>query len=142
MSPLKEHVIIVTGAARGIGKTIAETVARQGGHVIVTDILTDEAEAVAAGITASGGSATAFTLDITRPEDAEVVAGKIVERFGRIDGLVNNAALDAPHGRKTPRSSPERSSSGSAASTVSSTTRPWMHPTAAPGRSARPSGGM
>ncbi|MCD2184765.1 SDR family NAD(P)-dependent oxidoreductase [Rhizobium sp. GN54] len=99
MSPLKEHVIIVTGAARGIGKTIAETVARQGGHVIVTDILTDGAEAVAAGITASGGSATAFTLDITRPEDAEAVAGKILERFGRIDGLVNNAALDAPHGR-------------------------------------------
>ncbi len=99
MSPLKQHVIIVTGAARGIGKSIAETVARQGGHVIVTDILTDEAEAVASGIAASGGSATAFTLDITRPEDAEAVAGKILERFGRIDGLVNNAALDAPHGR-------------------------------------------
>ncbi len=98
MNPLKDQVILVTGAARGIGKSIAETVARQGGHVVATDILADEAEAMAAAIRASGGLATALPLDITSPDQAAEVAAKVVDRFGRIDGLVNNAALDAPHG--------------------------------------------
>jgi 3-oxoacyl-[acyl-carrier protein] reductase len=99
MRTLEEQVVIITGAARGIGKSIANSVAKAGGHAIVTDILEGEAEETAAAIRASGGKATALRLDITRPEQAEEIAAAVIERFGRIDALVNNAGLDAPHGK-------------------------------------------
>jgi len=99
MRSLESQVVIVTGAARGIGRSIARSVAAAGGHAIVTDILEDEAAQVAAAIEAEGGKATAMLLDITRPEEAEAAAAEVMERYGRIDGLVNNAALDAPKGR-------------------------------------------
>ncbi|CAN7634467.1 SDR family NAD(P)-dependent oxidoreductase [Brucella pseudogrignonensis] len=98
MSVLQDQVVVVTGAARGIGQAIANVVARDGAHVIVADILADEGEAVAEAIRAAGGEATAMTLDITQPDQVADLVKRILNRFGRIDGLVNNAALDAPQG--------------------------------------------
>ncbi|MGQ3281317.1 MAG: SDR family NAD(P)-dependent oxidoreductase, partial [Shinella sp.] len=79
MRTLEEQVVIITGAARGIGKSIANSVAKAGGHAIVTDILEGEAEETAAAIRASGGKATALRLDITRPEQAEEIAAAVIE---------------------------------------------------------------
>ncbi len=98
MTSLSDQVIIVTGAANGIGRAIAQTVAKAGAHAIVTDILFAKAEEAAEQIRAAGGLATALPLDITRPEDAEKVRDRVLKDFGRIDGLVNNAGLDAPYG--------------------------------------------
>lgn len=98
MSALSDQVIIITGAANGIGRAIAEGVSRAGGHAIVTDIDLARAEQTAGEIREAGGGATAMPLDITRPDEAAKVRDTVLAQFGRIDGLVNNAGIDAPHG--------------------------------------------
>lgn len=82
------RVAIVTGAAQGIGAAIAEELAAEGHTVIVADINGEGAAAVAERI---GG--VAKTLDVSSPEEVDRVVGEIVTQFGRIDILVNNAAL-------------------------------------------------
>jgi 3-oxoacyl-[acyl-carrier protein] reductase/pyridoxal 4-dehydrogenase len=88
MSDTTKRVALVTGAAQGIGAAIAEELAADGFAVVVLDINGEGAAAVAARI---GG--VAKTLDVSSPEQVETVVGEIVEEFGRIDVLVNNAAL-------------------------------------------------
>lgn len=85
---------LVTGGSRGIGKSIAETLARTGLQVFLTYVSKpEEAEAVAAGITAAGGSARAFRLDVS---DAAAVAtffqSEIKDKV-KLDVLVNNAGI-------------------------------------------------
>jgi len=90
---LKDKVAIVTGAARGLGRVYALRLAKEGAKVVVADIL-DGKESVDA-ITAQGGEALYVKTDVTSEESTQGMARKVVERFGRIDILVNNAALFA-----------------------------------------------
>jgi NAD(P)-dependent dehydrogenase (short-subunit alcohol dehydrogenase family) len=94
---LTGKVALVTGAARGIGRAIAEVYAEHGARVAAADVLTEQAQAVAEGINAAGGSALALYLDVTDPQSVQQAVDATVARFGRIDVLVNNAGVLRPH---------------------------------------------
>jgi NAD(P)-dependent dehydrogenase (short-subunit alcohol dehydrogenase family) len=99
MQEFLNHVIIVTGAARGIGRVIADTLSRHGAHVVIADIAVQEGQQAATAIGSQGGSASFIELDITDPLACSDVADRVNREFGRIDALVNNAGLDGPRGR-------------------------------------------
>ena len=88
---LKDKVAIITGSARGMGKTFALRFAREGAKLTICDIL--DCEPVAKEIEAIGGEVLALKTDVTSEEDTAEMAKKTVDRFGRIDILVNNAAI-------------------------------------------------
>lgn len=90
---LEGRVIVVTGGAQGIGKAYCEGLAREGARVVVADIDGTRAQATAQGLKRGEGEALALAADVSRLEDTERMAEATVERFGRIDGLVNNAAI-------------------------------------------------
>ena len=91
MNDLAGKVSLITGAGRGIGKSVAELFGRAGSRVMCTARSRDAAEAVAAAIRADGDVAAACTLDVTDPSAAEAAVARTVEEFGRLDILVNNA---------------------------------------------------
>ncbi|MCR9106505.1 MAG: glucose 1-dehydrogenase [Gammaproteobacteria bacterium] len=93
MAQLQDKVAIVTGAARGLGRAYAEALAAEGAAILVAD-LNDGADTVAA-ITAQGGRAVATTVDVADADSCVAMAAAALEAFGRIDILVNNAALYA-----------------------------------------------
>lgn len=84
-------IVIVTGAARGLGQTYAVTMAKAGAHVVAADI-SDCAETVET-IEADGGEAISISLDVTRMDQATAMADAAKDAFGGIDVLINNAAL-------------------------------------------------
>ena len=93
MSRLDERVAVVTGAAQGIGRAYAEALAAAGAAVVVAD-LSDVSEATAA-IIGAGGVAIGVTGDVTSSSDTAGIVSATLERFGRLDILVNNAAFYA-----------------------------------------------
>jgi 3-oxoacyl-[acyl-carrier protein] reductase len=86
-------VVLVTGAARGLGRRYCETLAAAGASVVGVDI-SDCAETVA-GVTAAGGTALGVAVDVTEPDSCHAGVAATLGEFGRLDGLVNNAALYA-----------------------------------------------
>jgi len=86
-------VAIVTGAGRGMGKATALTLAREGAAVVVNDLRSEWAEAVAQEIGAGGGRAMAYAADVADEAQVQAMVGATVERFGTVDILVNNAGL-------------------------------------------------
>ncbi|HEX5471654.1 MAG TPA: SDR family oxidoreductase [Lacipirellulaceae bacterium] len=92
MSRLQNKVAIVTGAAHGIGRAIAELFAQQGAWVLLIDIDHEAGEDVANGINKSGGGARFALADVTSPSDVEQAVATAATKSGRIDVLVNNAA--------------------------------------------------
>ena len=92
MSDLTGRAALVTGASRGIGRAIARRLAAAGATV-VAGARADHADSVAREIEAAGGTAVGVTLDVTDPESVAGVAGATLDRFGRIDVLVNNAGI-------------------------------------------------
>ena len=88
---LAGKVVVVTGAARGLGREYARHLARQGALVTAADI--QDVDETVAEITADGGRALAVTVDVGDEASTEAMAAATVDAFGRIDGLVNNAAL-------------------------------------------------
>jgi NAD(P)-dependent dehydrogenase (short-subunit alcohol dehydrogenase family) len=84
---------IVTGGASGIGRALAEALARDGVHVVLADRQLELAEAVAAGIRRAGGHAEAAELDVRDAGRFRAVAEGTVERTGRLDYLFNNAGI-------------------------------------------------
>lgn len=91
---LDGKIAFVSGASRGIGAAIAQLLAQQGAHVIVSSRRIESCQAVVEQITAAGGQATAMACHIGEMEQIEAVFKKIHEDFGRLDILVNNAAAN------------------------------------------------
>jgi NAD(P)-dependent dehydrogenase (short-subunit alcohol dehydrogenase family) len=92
MPRLANKVAIVTGAAHGIGRAIAELFAEERAWVLVADVDQEAGETVANGIRAAGGLAEFVKTDVTSPSDVERAVKRAAEQTGRIDVLVNNAA--------------------------------------------------
>lgn len=86
-------VAVVTGAASGIGRALAEAFAREGSAVVVADLDAAEAEVVASGIRARGGDAVAITVDVSDATAVEALAAATLERYGHVDVLCNNAGV-------------------------------------------------
>jgi NAD(P)-dependent dehydrogenase (short-subunit alcohol dehydrogenase family) len=89
---LQGKVAIVTGAASGIGRAIAERFAREGARVVAADIDGARVSEVAASIMKSGGKAEALTIDVTNEEQAKQLTTRALELWQQVDILVNNAA--------------------------------------------------
>jgi NAD(P)-dependent dehydrogenase (short-subunit alcohol dehydrogenase family) len=91
MGQLQEKVAIVTGAARGLGRAYAEAMAGEGAKVIACDI--NNCDETVSAIIAAGGSAEGLVTDIASMDSCAAMADQAVSAFGKIDILVNNAAL-------------------------------------------------
>src|SRR5687768_7676695 len=88
------QVAIVTGASRGIGRAIALELARQGARVLVNyQRNAAAADEVVAAIDAAGGTALPFAADVTDEDAVAAMVAACVERWGRLDMLVNNAGI-------------------------------------------------
>lgn len=92
MDRLKDKVAIVTGAAHGIGRAIAEVLAEETARVLLVDIDEGAGEAAAAAIRAAGGDATFCRGDVSSPDDVSRAVALAAAGSGRIDVLCNNAA--------------------------------------------------
>ena len=88
------RVVLVTGAASGLGAATAQLLARRGMAVIVGDVDEAGAARTAAAIEEDGGSAVALPLDVRDPRSAEAAVLAAVGRYGRLDVLINNAGTD------------------------------------------------
>src|SRR5215471_9450712 len=88
---LKERVAIVTGAARGLGQAYSLALAREGAKVVAVDIL--PCADTVAKVQGVGGEAVGLTVDVADAQSTQAMATQTVQRFGRIDILVNNAAI-------------------------------------------------
>ena len=86
-------VALVTGAGQGIGQAIADTLGRNGAHVVYTDVNAQTAQAAAQ----AGGGRSGFALDVSDPADVAAGVARVLHEHGRIDILVNNAGLGANH---------------------------------------------
>ena len=93
MSRLQGRVIIVTGGAHGIGRAYCEAFAREGAKVVVADLDETHGQELVRALEKDGHDALAVRVDVADVVDAERMAASTLARFGRIDGLVNNAAL-------------------------------------------------
>jgi 3-oxoacyl-[acyl-carrier protein] reductase len=92
MSEVKQTAII-TGAARGIGKAIAQKLAREGMNIVISDIMAEEAAKTAAEIEKSGARVLAVKTDVASARDAEALIKQTITAFGSVDILVNNAGI-------------------------------------------------
>jgi len=90
---LSGRIALVTGAARGIGRAVAQRLAILGAHVIVTDINTDGATQTKAIIDEAGGTAEVRQLDVTSDAEIRRVSEAVIAAHGRIDILINNAGI-------------------------------------------------
>ncbi|QHV98667.1 L-fucose dehydrogenase [Spirosoma endbachense] len=91
---LQDKVIIVTGGAKGIGEGIVNVLAQEGAIPVVVGRNEDDNQRVVAAIEAAGQQAFQVVAELTQPEDSEKAIKEVLNRFGRIDGLVNNAGVN------------------------------------------------
>lgn len=94
---LEGRVAIVTGGSRGIGKATCIALAKEGAKVVVVGRNETICHEVASAITASGGTAMAVKADVSSEADVAYMVAATMERYGRIDILVNNAAVNMPY---------------------------------------------
>lgn len=97
MTILNGKVAIITGAASGIGKAIAELYAKHGASVAIADINQKAADETAAAIVAGGGKAIGITMDVTDEESVNAGTDRVVDHFGALDILISNAGVQIVH---------------------------------------------
>lgn len=97
---LKGKNVVITGAARGLGRAYAEACCAAGARVAVADILEEEGRKTTVSLSAGGGDATFVPVDLADPVSVEAMGNSIGNAWGRIDGLVNNGALATGLGGK------------------------------------------
>ena len=90
---LKDKVALITGAARGIGRSIALLFAKEGADIVVADVNLEEAEKTAKDIEVLGRKALALAVDVTDYVSVEEAVNKILDKFTKVDILVNNAGI-------------------------------------------------
>ncbi|MDD5144900.1 MAG: SDR family NAD(P)-dependent oxidoreductase [Candidatus Pacebacteria bacterium] len=93
MNDLKDKVAIVTGARRGMGRTHALRLAKEGARVVVSDISQEDCQKVADEIKKAGGEAIAVECDVSKKKDVDDMVKKAVGEWGKVDILVNNAGI-------------------------------------------------
>ena len=93
MSNITGKVVVITGASSGLGESTARLLAEKGAKVALGARRKDRIDALVSDITAKGGSALGFKTDVTKREDVEALVKGAVERYGRIDVIVNNSGI-------------------------------------------------
>ncbi|PYN95742.1 MAG: cyclopentanol dehydrogenase [Candidatus Rokuibacteriota bacterium] len=96
MGKLDGKVALISGGARGQGAAEAETFAREGAKVVFGDVRDDDGRKVESGIRAAGGDAIYVHLDVTSDADWQSAVKTAMSRYGRLDVLINNAAILIP----------------------------------------------
>lgn len=91
MGRVENKIAIITGGAKGMGYVACQTFTREGASLVIVDWDGDAAEAAAKEINEAGGNAIAVKADLTKAEDREMIFEKAIEKFGRVDILINNA---------------------------------------------------
>jgi len=94
MMRFENKIILITGAARGIGFATAELFAKEGGIVIATDVDSGEVNAAVAQSNTRGLAMEGRTLDVTDPDSWQQVISEVLEKYQRLDILINNAGLN------------------------------------------------
>jgi len=96
---LEGKVALVTGASQGLGRALALACAKEGANLVISSRSADSLETVAEEASGSGAEVLAVPADLSRSEDVQKLVDAAVERFGKIDVLVNNAGLLGPRVR-------------------------------------------
>ena len=96
---LKAHVCIITGGGSGIGRGAALMMAEEGATVVIIGRTVSKLESVKAEVAAVGGTAVSYALDVADYDAVEQMVGDVLDKFGRIDVLVNNAGHSSHHRR-------------------------------------------
>ena len=91
---LSGKVVIVTGAAGGIGRETCIVLARAGAKMTLTDIAVEGGEAAATAVRDAGGDAIFIAADLANEAEVEALVGRAVEQYGRLDGAFNNAGVE------------------------------------------------
>jgi NAD(P)-dependent dehydrogenase (short-subunit alcohol dehydrogenase family) len=91
---MKDKIVLITGAGRGIGKAIALRFAAAGAKVVVNDVNPDTADATAKAINDTGGQAIAIIADVANKMAVQTMHYEILEKWGRVDVLINNAGVE------------------------------------------------
>lgn len=97
MKRFENQVIIVTGASQGIGKGIAKLLAEEGANIMILNRSKEKGEAIVQEILSDGGKAEAYQVDMRNISDCENCVTSIYSKYGKIDALINNAALPGPN---------------------------------------------
>jgi NAD(P)-dependent dehydrogenase (short-subunit alcohol dehydrogenase family) len=90
---LKNKVVLVTGAASGIGQAIALVAAREGARLVLSDIDEDAGQAAVKQVRALGAEALFVVSDVAKPEDAQALVGQTLAHYGQLDVACNNAGI-------------------------------------------------
>ena len=97
---LNNRIVLITGAARGVGRSIAQACAREGARLVIADILAEQGEETAAALRAEGAQCRFLPVDLADPLSIQALADDIRAHEGKLDGLVNNAAIATNVGGK------------------------------------------
>jgi NAD(P)-dependent dehydrogenase (short-subunit alcohol dehydrogenase family) len=92
--PLADRIALVTGGGQGLGFAISQSLAAAGATIIAADIRADTADAAARRLRDAGHEASALQLDVSDASQAETAISRLVEQYGRLDILINNAGTD------------------------------------------------
>ncbi len=98
---VNDKIVIVTGAGSGIGAATAKHFAKHKATVVVSDIKKEKAQQIVDDITADGGQSTVITANVTKFDEVEQLISKTVQKFGRLDVIVNNAGIGPRNMAKT-----------------------------------------